>query len=51
MGLVYIGVSDTGRTVSHEFRSSGSTRDEVRRQTVERALSLLVDHLDRLEKS
>ncbi|MFC9678244.1 CinA family protein [Streptomyces sp. NPDC056948] len=45
VGLVYIGVSDTERTVSHEFRSTGSTRDEVRRQAVERALSLLVDHL------
>ncbi|MEV0743468.1 CinA family protein [Streptomyces sp. NPDC050549] len=47
VGLVYIGISDTERTVSHEFRSSGSTRDEVRRQTVERALSLLVDQLEK----
>lgn len=51
VGLVYIGISDTERTISHEFKSSGSTRDEVRRQAVEQALSLLVDHLDRRQKS
>ncbi|QWB22557.1 MULTISPECIES: CinA family protein [Streptomyces] len=51
VGLVHIGISDTGRTVSHEFNSTGTTRDEVRRQAVERALSLLVDHLNRSEGS
>ncbi|MFF7309315.1 nicotinamide-nucleotide amidohydrolase family protein [Streptomyces sp. NPDC008137] len=50
VGLVHIGVSDAERTVSHEFTSTGRTRDEVRRQAVERALSLLVEHLDRPEK-
>lgn len=47
VGLVYIGVSDDRGTVSHRFDSTGRDRDEVRRQTTEHALSLLIDHLKR----
>ncbi|MGW6457599.1 CinA family protein [Streptomyces sp. NPDC055078] len=45
VGLVYIGVSDDRRTVSHEFHSTGTSREEVRRQTVGQALAVLIDHL------
>ncbi|MFG2149049.1 CinA family protein [Streptomyces sp. NPDC048696] len=47
VGLVYIGVSDTATTLSHEFRSTGTTREEVRRQTVEQALDILIGHLEK----
>jgi PncC family amidohydrolase len=47
VGLVFIGISDAERTVSHEFHSTGATRDEVRRQTVDQALGLLVEHLEK----
>ncbi|WP_344073013.1 CinA family protein [Streptomyces crystallinus] len=47
VGLVYIGVSDADGTQSHEFRSTGTSRDEVRRQTVEQALEILIGHLEK----
>lgn len=45
VGLVYIGVSDAAGTVSHRFNLSGATRDEVRRQTVEQVMVVLIDHV------
>lgn len=47
VGLVYIGVSDARRTVSHEFNSAGATREEVRQQTVDRALEILIEYLEK----
>ncbi|PZG42783.1 hypothetical protein C1I98_19340 [Spongiactinospora gelatinilytica] len=45
VGLVFIGLSDESGTFSREFMSSGESREEVRHQTVEFALDLLIDHL------
>ncbi|PKV89879.1 CinA family protein [Streptomyces sp. TLI_146] len=47
VGLVYIGISDADSTQSHEFHSTGTSRDEVRRQTVEQALEILIGHLEK----
>ena len=47
VGLVYIGVSDVRRTVSYEFNSAGATRDEVRQQTVDRVLEILIEYLEK----
>lgn len=45
VGLVYIGVSDVIGTVGHQFNLDGASRDEIRRQTVEQAMVVLIEHV------
>ncbi|NJQ03860.1 CinA family protein [Streptomyces zingiberis] len=45
VGLVYLGLADAERVFSREFRSGGTTREEVRRDTVAAALALVIEYL------